>query len=137
MYHATALLLPDGRVLSAGQDSGGLAATARSSPRRTSSAAPVPTITGSPATWRRGGQLPFTSARGGRASRGWSSSRPGSNTHEIDSDQRSVPLAFTASGTTITAQVPASGNLIPPGYYMLFVVNGNGVPCVAPWIRVL
>ena len=62
--------------------------------------------------------------------------RPGSNTHEIDSDQRSVPLTFTTSGTTITAQVPSSANVVPPGYYMLFAVNSSGVPAVAPWVRV-
>ena len=62
--------------------------------------------------------------------------RPGSNTHEIDTDQRSVPLTFTAAGTTVTAQVPTNKNLLPPGYYMLFIVNNNGVPGVAPWVRV-
>ena len=61
--------------------------------------------------------------------------RPASNTHEIDSDQRSVPLTFTVSGTTVTAQVPTSANLLPPGYYMLFALNSSGVPAVAPWVR--
>jgi hypothetical protein len=136
MYHATALLLPDGRVLSAGQDSGGLARYGEifSPPYLFRGARP--TISGSPATVARGTQLQLTSPEAAAVTR-VVLMRGGSNTHEIDSDQRSQPLAFTRSGTTITAQVPASGNLVPPGYYMLFVVNGNGVPCVAPWIRVL
>lgn len=136
MYHATALLLPDGRVLSAGQDSGGLARYGEifSPPYLFRGARP--TITGSPATVVRGTQMQLTSPEAADITR-VVLMRGGSNTHEIDSDQRSQPLTFTRSGTTITAQVPASGNLVPPGYYMLFVVNGNGVPCVAPWIRVL
>jgi len=27
--------------------------------------------------------------------------------------------------------MPANGNIAPPGHYMLFVVNTNGVPSVA------
>ena len=46
-----------------------------------------------------------------------------------------MPLTFTVSGTTVTAQVPSSANVAPPGYYMLFAVNSTGVPAVAPWVR--
>jgi galactose oxidase len=31
---------------------------------------------------------------------------------------------------------PANGNLCPPGHYMLFILNGSGVPSVAKMIRV-
>lgn len=136
MYHATALLLPDGRVLSAGQDSGGLARYGEifSPPYLFRGARP--TISTSPATVNRGGQLQFTSPQAADITR-VVLMRGGSTTHEIDSDQRSVPLGFTVSGTTITAQVPASANQIAPGYYMLFAVNGSGVPSTAPWVRVL
>ena len=37
----------------------------------------------------------------------------------------------------MTAQVPANANLLPPGYYMLFILNDNGVPGIAPWVRIL
>ena len=59
--------------------------------------------------------------------------RGGPNTHEIDSDQRSVPLTFTVSDTNVTAQVPTNANLLPSNYYMMFAVNGSGVPAQAPW----
>jgi Domain of unknown function (DUF1929)/Kelch motif len=136
MYHATALLLPDGRVLSAGQDSGGLARYGEifSPPYLFRGARP--TLSGTPATVARGALLQVTSPQASSIA-GVVLIRGGSNTHETDSDQRSQPLAFTTSGTTIRAPVPANGSVLPPGYYMLFVVNGNGVPCVAPWIRVL
>src|SRR5262249_90534 len=32
-------------------------------------------------------------------------------------------------------QAPANSNLAPPGYYMLFLVNTNGVPSVAPIVH--
>jgi Galactose oxidase-like, Early set domain/Glyoxal oxidase N-terminus/Kelch motif len=134
MYHATALLLPDGRVLCAGQDNGSLARYGEifSPPYLFRGARP--TITNSPATVALGGQLQFTSPDAAALTR-VVLIRPGSNTHEIDTNQRSVPLTFTVSGTTVTAQVPASVNLAPPGYYMLFALNGSGVPAVAPWVR--
>jgi hypothetical protein len=31
--------------------------------------------------------------------------------------------------------MPANANLAPPGYYMLFIVNGNGVPSTAAMLR--
>jgi hypothetical protein len=134
MYHATALLLPDGRVLCAGQDNGSLSRYGEifSPPYLFRGARP--SIGGSPATVARGGQLQFTSPNAAALSQ-VVLIRPGSNTHEIDSDQRAVPLAFTVSGTTVTAQVPGSGNVAPPGYYMLFAVNSAGVPAIAPWVR--
>jgi hypothetical protein len=57
--------------------------------------------------------------------------RLGSTTHALDMGQRFVELAFTKSGTGITVTAPASGNLAPPGYYMVFILNANGVPSVA------
>jgi streptogramin lyase len=33
--------------------------------------------------------------------------------------------------------MPGSDNLVPPGYYMLFLVNAKGVPSIAHWVRVL
>jgi hypothetical protein len=136
MYHATALLLPDGRVWTAGQDNGPLANFAEiwSPPYLFKGARP--TLSGTPATVAAGSQLVFNSPEATSLSK-VVLIRPGSNTHEIDADQRSVPLTFSASGTTVTAQVPTNRSLLPPGYYMLFILNGNGVPGVAPWVRVL
>lgn len=58
--------------------------------------------------------------------------RAGGVTHFFDQNTRFVPVAFqqTPGGLTVTA--PANGNLAPPGYYMLFIVNSNRVPSVAP-----
>ncbi|HEX4959649.1 MAG TPA: galactose oxidase-like domain-containing protein [Thermoanaerobaculia bacterium] len=61
--------------------------------------------------------------------------RPGAVTHSFDMDQRLVEAAFTASAGTLTVTAPANGNLAPPGYYLLFLLNSQGVPSVARFIR--
>ncbi|WP_242424050.1 galactose oxidase early set domain-containing protein [Frankia sp. EI5c] len=62
--------------------------------------------------------------------------RPSSVTHSSDSNQRSVDLTVTGTGTTISVAVPSNPNLAPPGYYMLFVQDSAGVPSVARWVHV-
>jgi hypothetical protein len=62
--------------------------------------------------------------------------RLGSVTHAFDSSQRFNELSFarTSGGLTVTA--PANPNLAPPGYYMLFILNGNQVPSTARIIQI-
>ncbi len=62
--------------------------------------------------------------------------RNGSVTHSFDMDQRMVGLSFTADSGTLSVTGPPNGNIAPPGYYMLFVVNDHGVPSVASMIQV-
>lgn len=52
----------------------------------------------------------------------------GSTTHSENQDQRLVPLSFSHTGTTLQLFMPASREIAPPGHYMLFVVNQQGVP---------
>ena len=61
---------------------------------------------------------------------------PGSDTHQMDSNARLIDLPITGSGTARTATVPANRNLVPPGPYMLTVLDANGVPSVASWINI-
>ena len=51
----------------------------------------------------------------------------GSVTHSFNNTQRRIPLAFTQAGNIATATLPASPNVAPPGYYMVFAVNAAGV----------
>ena len=135
MYHSTAALLPDGRVLSAGQDDGPYAKHGEIYSPPYLFRGPRPTISGAPQSIARGGQLQFNSPEAADITR-VVLIRPSSTTHGIDTDQRSIPIAFSTSGTTVTAQVPSSGFATPPGYYLLFALNSLGVPAVAPWIQV-
>jgi hypothetical protein len=61
--------------------------------------------------------------------------RPAAVTHSSDSNQRLVNLPFTTTANGISYSVTGNQNLAPPGWYMLFVVDGNGVPSVAKWVH--
>ncbi len=61
--------------------------------------------------------------------------RSPSVTHALDMNQRFQFLNFTVSGSTLTVQAPANANLAPPGDYLLFLVDTNGVPSVGSFIR--
>ena len=61
--------------------------------------------------------------------------RPGSQTHAFDMDQRLVELSFTTASGSLTVTAPPHGNIAPPGYYMLFILNSAGVPSVARFVR--
>jgi hypothetical protein len=57
-------------------------------------------------------------------------------THSFDGSQRLVDLNITnRAGGVVSATVPQNANIAPPGWYMLFLVDNNGVPSVASWIR--
>ena len=62
--------------------------------------------------------------------------RLGTVTHHFNSGQRYLSLSFQAVPGGLTVTAPANGNLAPPGYYMLFILNSNGVPSIAPLIQV-
>ena len=57
--------------------------------------------------------------------------RLGAVTHSNNMEQRYIPLSFTAGATSLTASAPANANIAPPGFYMLFIIDANGVPSVA------
>lgn len=134
MYHSTALLLPDGRVFSAGQN-GAYATTAElySPPYLFRGARP--TVTSLGASVRSGATLSIASPEASTVTR-VALMRSGSTTHQVNTDQRHLFLAFTRSGTTIAATVPANRNLAPPGRYLVFLLNGDGVPSVGRWVTV-
>jgi hypothetical protein len=61
----------------------------------------------------------------------------GVTTHSFDSGQRLVDLPITARGTgLLELSIPANPNVAPPGWYMLFLVDTDGIPSVATWILI-
>ena len=60
----------------------------------------------------------------------------GSVTHAFDMDQRMVGLNFTKGSGVLTVTGPPNGNIAPPGWYMLFLLNSSGVPAVAKFVQV-
>ena len=63
--------------------------------------------------------------------------RCGSVTHSTNNDQRFIGLVIEArNGNSITLVAPPHGNLAPPGYYMLWLVDTAGNPSeAAPFVR--
>jgi Domain of unknown function (DUF1929) len=61
--------------------------------------------------------------------------RTGAVTHFFDQSERYLPLAFSQTTGGLTVMAPINGNLAPPGYYMLFIVNSSGVPSIAPFVQ--
>jgi galactose oxidase len=45
-------------------------------------------------------------------------------------NQRFQRLSFTPLAGGLSVSVASDANRTPPGHYMLFVLNGNGVPSV-------
>jgi Domain of unknown function (DUF1929)/Glyoxal oxidase N-terminus len=62
--------------------------------------------------------------------------RNGTVTHAFGMDQREVVLSFTAGTGALTVTAPPNGNIAPPGYYMLFLLNNSGIPSLASFIQV-
>jgi hypothetical protein len=135
MYHSTAVLLPDGRVLSAGQSSGSLQQTGEVFSPPYLFAGPRPTITSAPASV--GYNQQFTINTPNFASIGRVALvKASSVTHSNDFDQRYVDLTYASDGSSgLTATSPPDGNHAPPGWYMLFIL-ASGVPSVASWVEV-
>jgi hypothetical protein len=134
-YHSTALLLPDGRVLSAGDTGpggGGTRLEIYSPPYLFAGPRPVVTAV-SKKRLDYGDSVQLTTD--GPVSR-VVLIHPTAVTHANDMSGRFVDLVVTAQNAgSITATMPANGNLAQPGYYMLFVLNASGVPSVATWVH--
>jgi hypothetical protein len=137
-YHATALLLPDGRVLHAGSGDGAGAPNQLNaeffSPPYLSRGA-RPSIGSAPTSVTYGSQFRVLTPQAATITR-VSLIRLGAATHAFDQNQRFQRLSFTADATGLTVTTPGSRNRTPPGHYMLFILNGNDVPSVARIIRV-
>ena len=60
----------------------------------------------------------------------------GSVTHAFDAGQRANKLTFTRTATGVDVTAPANNQLAPPGHYLLFILNRNGVPSVGKVILI-
>lgn len=62
--------------------------------------------------------------------------RTGSVTHSINFDQRFLEVPFTQSGATLDITIDESSNVLPPGHYMLFAFDADGVPSIAKIVKI-
>ena len=136
LYHSSGLLLPDGRVWTAGTTY-----TRDSRELRTEYYTPAyysvvrPTISGQPVVGGYGGSIVIPTPAPQEID-AVSLVRLGTETHAYNCDQRLIWLQITNRGLVdITVQAPVNANIAPPGYYMIHVLK-QGIPSVAKIIKV-
>ncbi|MGB1696966.1 MAG: galactose oxidase-like domain-containing protein [Thermoplasmatota archaeon] len=153
MYHSSAILLDDGRVLA-----GGHVPLPNPSPTLRDTVQPQiaetrleiyepgylfrgerPHIAGGNTTGHHGGTLDVVV--GGEVS-GFVLARPGQTTHAWDNSQRVIGLEWAqpdGDGYNFTVTLPPNANVAPPGDYMLFALRNHpdgDVPSDGYWIRI-
>jgi hypothetical protein len=134
MYHSTAVLLPDGRVISAGQDSGEGAYAGEIYEPPYLFRGPRPTIGSAPSEVTYADTFVVTTPQAAAVT-SVVLIAPTTVTHSVNTGQRYIELPFTLSGPgELSVTAPAGGAEAPPGFYMLFVVDGDDVPSVASWL---
>lgn len=142
--HASALLLPDARVIVGGGDASSQNVTG------------LYNETGSYEIWSPYylystarpviSEMPETSSYGQKITLTYSSevavdrvviNKSGSGTHGFTFNQISVPVTLEENtGTSASFTVSSNSNLLPPGYYMVFLMSTDNVPSVAKWIKI-
>ena len=143
LYHSNALLLPDARVLIEGggrfygfpsnDPSDRLSGEIYSPPYLFKG--PRPSISSAPQAATYGSSIVVQTPDAANIA-SVSLIRLGSVTHTFNTDQRFLPLTFSATNGQLTVHAPANSNLAPPGYYMLFILDGNGVPSTAAIMQI-
>src|SRR5215216_7057233 len=141
-YHATALLLPDARVLVMGKD--GLFNTEPYNypEHRVEIFSPPYLFSGHrPTILTAPQQVPYNTTFDIQTTDAADIAsavllRAGAATHSFNMDQRHVGLVInTRTSNHLTVTSPPNSHLAPPGFYMLFLVNTAGVPSVAKFLH--
>jgi hypothetical protein len=141
-YHSTAVLLPDGRVMSAGDDF-------NPSVGGTFNPNDTAEIYSPPYLFRKGkrprisgvrrqvgyGQKFLIKTRSPKVRRAVLMT-PEATTHGVDMQQRHLTLHTKRTRRGLIATAPSLPGAAPPGYYMLFALNGSGEPSKAKWVRI-
>jgi hypothetical protein len=139
-YHSAALLLPNGKVLIAGGGQGSDSTRFELAAELYSPAylfrKPRPVITSAPAVVAHGAAFIVGSPDAATINKVTLIRLP-SVTHAFDQNQRFLELAFARKTIgQLEVTVPTNPNLLPPGHYMLFILNEAGTPSVAKIIQV-
>ena len=137
LYHSVALLVPDGKVVTAG-----------SNPARKDEELRIevfwppylfrgrrPSMTASTEQVHYGDTV-VVGVDDPADVREASLLRPGATTHSCEAEQRLVDLPLQVVGPdAVELELPASAALAPPGWYQLVVVSSAGVPSPGAWVH--
>ncbi|MDQ3847876.1 MAG: DUF1929 domain-containing protein [Thermoproteota archaeon] len=137
VYHQVSLLLPDGRVWTAGSTP-----TRSKWELRTEFFRPAyysvsrPSISDTPSVGAYGGSITIPTSSASSISKATLVKCP-DTTHHYDSNMRCLTLAVKSrTSSSVAAEAPLNANLAPPGYYYVHVINSSGVPSSAKIIRI-
>jgi hypothetical protein len=147
LYHSVALLLPDGRVVVAGGNPAqGTHVQWGQDPANEEMRfdiynppylfkGPRPVIAAAPVEWHYGQTIDISSPQAGGIR--WASLIKSSvTTHSFNTGQRLVDLPIVSqAGGKLRVTVTGEPNVAPPGWYMLFLADSNGIPSVARWVH--
>jgi hypothetical protein len=140
-YHSTALLMPDGRVWTAGSNIGGRPGGVNQRKLQVEIYEPWymcrerPIIRGSFTEVEAGGRI-HVRVKSKRKIVRLAIVRCGSSTHSFNGDERYIGLAdVTHDGDLCKGSLLRNGTAVP-GYYLLFAINDEGVPSAGKFIRV-
>ncbi|HJV72459.1 galactose oxidase-like domain-containing protein [Ideonella sp.] len=143
LYHSISMLMPDGTVLTGGGGAPGPVANLNAEIyfppylyKKDGSGLPAtrPGIATAPTAGSWGQSIAVTMNNKNPVAR-MSLVRFGAVTHAFSNEQRFQDLSFTQKGTSLTVTLPDSAHNAPPGFYMLFALNADGVPSKAKVIR--
>jgi hypothetical protein len=136
-YHSVAVLLPSGKVAATGGSNfgGGSNVIEIFSPPYLFRG-PRPHITSAPAQVDFGTTFDIDTPHADEIKK-IVIIRPMAVTHQTDTEQRVIELSFKRHGHTLKAKAPNPHvpHHSPRGYYMLFILNGTGVPSEAKFVR--
>jgi Domain of unknown function (DUF1929)/Glyoxal oxidase N-terminus len=149
LYHSTAVLLPDGRVLSAGGGAGGNFLAHYNAELFTpwylfkadgsGQLAVRPNILEIPSVLEYGQRFRLLSREARRIERvTWI--RLPATTHAFDGGQRFFELPVQRSSTApdiLRLTAPEHANLMPPGHYLVTIIDDTGVPSVSRIVQLV
>lgn len=141
LYHSTALLLKDGRVLVAGGGTPGPQTNTNaeifSPPYLFSNGAlaPRPSIVSAVSDASYGSKVSVQFRSNEKISR-VTLVKTGAVTHSFNMEQRFLEPSFTDTASGITVSIPWSSNVATPGYYLMYLINNKGVPSEGHIIRI-